>query len=128
MSGIKHPISFLHGFFPRKCQEKLDTQMSRMKPPISFLYGFFHGKCQKKLDAKCNSSQFNCRDCKHEEDAYEIHTTKVTRVKAACQKRRSIFHCSIIETEPSKMTALISQSTRSSTSRQMQHHPGTHAV
>ena len=79
MSWIKNPVSFLDGFFQRKCQkkssipkchewslryhfymdssmekcqEKLDTKMSRMKPPILFLYGFFHRICQKKLDTQ----------------------------------------------------------------------------
>ena len=40
MSGIKDPMSFLYGFFHRKCQKKLDTKMSGIKDPISFLYGF----------------------------------------------------------------------------------------
>ena len=31
-------MSFLHGFFPGKCQEKLDAQMSGIRHPMSFLY------------------------------------------------------------------------------------------
>ena len=38
--------------FPWKCQKKLDTQMSRMKHPMSFLYGFFHEIVKKKLDTQ----------------------------------------------------------------------------
>ena len=65
MSGIKHPMTFLSGFFhenikkssipkcqelsirchsyldfPWKCQKKLHTQMSRIKHPMSVLFGF----------------------------------------------------------------------------------------
>ena len=43
---------FLCGFFPWKCQKKIDTQMSEIKHLISILYEFFHGSVKKKLDTQ----------------------------------------------------------------------------
>ena len=47
MPWIKHPIFCLYGFFHRKGQKKLDTQMSGIKHLMSFLYWFFHENVKK---------------------------------------------------------------------------------
>ena len=47
-SGTKQPMSFLYGFFPWKCQKKLDTQMSWIKHPMLFFIWIFPMKMSKK--------------------------------------------------------------------------------
>ena len=48
MSWIKHPMSFLSGFFHENVKKKLDTQMSQIKHPMSVLYWIFPWKRPKK--------------------------------------------------------------------------------
>ena len=52
MSRIKHPISFVYGFFHENVKKRLDAQISRIKHPMSFVYGFFHENVKKRLDTQ----------------------------------------------------------------------------
>ena len=60
MSRIRHPISFVYGFFSWKCEKKLDTQMSRIKHMMSFLSGFFHENVKKSSIPKCQELSIWC--------------------------------------------------------------------
>ena len=45
----------------KKCQKKLDTQMSGIKDPMSSSYGFFHGNAKKSSIPKCQELRIRCR-------------------------------------------------------------------
>ena len=53
MSRMKHPMSFLYGFFHEIVKKMLDTQMSGIKDPMSLLYGCFHEIVKKSSIPKC---------------------------------------------------------------------------
>ena len=54
------PYQFYTIFFPWKRPKKLDTQMSRIKHPITFLSGFFHENVKKSSMPKYQELSIRC--------------------------------------------------------------------